>query len=133
MPYLIDSDWVIDLLDDVPAALELLDRLASEGIAMSVITYMEAYQGTERNPDPREAQARLQALAAEVPVLPISLAVAEQYARLRETLQRQNRRVRARALDLLIAATALEHSLTLVTRNTADYDDIPGLRLYQPD
>ena len=32
---------------------------------------------------------------------------------------------------LLIAATAMEHELTLVTRNHAEYDDILGLVLYQ--
>ena len=41
MPYLIDSDWVIDLLEDVPDALALLDRLAPEGIAMSIISYRD--------------------------------------------------------------------------------------------
>jgi len=33
-------------------------------------------------------------------------------------------------LDLLIAATALEHELTIVTRNIEDFNDIPGLVLY---
>jgi tRNA(fMet)-specific endonuclease VapC len=31
--------------------------------------------------------------------------------------------------DLMIAAVALVHNLTLVTHNTADYQTIPGLRL----
>ncbi|MFL5341570.1 MAG: PIN domain-containing protein [Gemmataceae bacterium] len=31
--------------------------------------------------------------------------------------------------DLMIAAVALEHNLTLVTHNTADFQNIPGLRL----
>ncbi len=34
--------------------------------------------------------------------------------------------------DLLIAATALEHDLTLVTRNVRDFEDIEGLRLLNP-
>ena len=123
MAYLIDSDWVIDHLENVPAAVQLLDQLAPAGIAISVITYMEAYQGELRSPDPAAAYAKLQIFAAQVPV-------AERCAQLRETLQRQGRRVRARALDLIVAATALEHSLTLVTRNTHDYRDIPGLVLY---
>lgn len=33
-------------------------------------------------------------------------------------------------MDLFIAATAIEHGLSLVTRNTRDYSDIPGLDLY---
>ena len=34
--------------------------------------------------------------------------------------------------DLFLAATALEHNLTLVTRNTRDFTDIPGLQLLNP-
>ena len=42
MPYLIDTDWVIDHLDDHPEARALLERLAPDGIAISIVTYMEA-------------------------------------------------------------------------------------------
>ena len=42
----------------------------------------------------------------------------------------EQKRVKARALDLINAAIALEHDLTLVTRNVRDYQDIPGLHLY---
>jgi predicted nucleic acid-binding protein len=38
--------------------------------------------------------------------------------------------VKARALDLMNAAIALEHDLILVTRNIEDYKDIPDLKLY---
>ena len=34
--------------------------------------------------------------------------------------------------DAIIAATALEHDLELVTRNTQDFDWIPGLKLWNP-
>lgn len=34
--------------------------------------------------------------------------------------------------DCLIAATALEHRLTLVTRNVADFDDVEELRIVNP-
>ena len=38
--------------------------------------------------------------------------------------------MKSRALDLLNAAIAVEHDLTLVTRNVEDYKDIPDLNLY---
>jgi predicted nucleic acid-binding protein len=52
MPYLIDSHLVIDHLANVPKASKLLEHLAEEGIAISIITYLEAFQGVERNPHP---------------------------------------------------------------------------------
>lgn len=133
MPYLIDSNLVIDHLADVPEASTLLARLATDGIAISIITYMEAFQGVTRSPYPEEAHAKFRAFAKSIPVLPFSFAVAERCARLRETLRSHNKRVNSRALDLIIAATALEYDLTLVTKNTDDFKDIPGLPLSSLD
>jgi predicted nucleic acid-binding protein len=132
MAYLIDSDVVIDHLAEDPATRRLLDRLAADGLTITMITYLEVYQGTLVAPNPAQAQAQLEAFVAGVPIVPFSADVARRCARLRVALQRQGKRVRPRALDLLTAATALEHGLTLVTRNLADYDDIPELVLYQP-
>lgn len=52
------------------------------------------------------------------------------HARIRYDLRRQGRSIRNRALDHIIAATAIEFDLTLVTRNRADYASISGLKLY---
>ena len=46
MSYLVDSDWVIDHLANVPEAVALFDELSDIGrVAISIITYMEVYQG----------------------------------------------------------------------------------------
>ena len=131
MPYLVDTDLVIDHLADIPEAQQLLDKLAPEGIAISIITYMEAYQGVLRSPRPTSARKQFEAFLETVPVLPFSLAGAERCAQVRETLHREGKRVKARALDLMTAAIALEHGLILVTRNVEDYHDIRGLKLYK--
>jgi tRNA(fMet)-specific endonuclease VapC len=131
MPSLLDSDWLIDALAQVPEALALVDRLAEGGIALSVITYMEVYQGVLRSPAPERARQDLDNFLHEIPVLPLTPSIARRCATIREALRGEGRAVRMRALDLLIAATALEHRLTLVTRNLGDYDDIPGLDLYR--
>jgi predicted nucleic acid-binding protein len=132
MPYLVDSNIVIDHLAEIPEASQFLDRFAQGGIVMSIVTYMEAFQGVVRSAHPEEAAEKFHAFADRVLILPFSLAVAERCARLRETLRSQNKRVKPRALDLIIAATALEYGLTLVTKNTEDFKDIPDLTLYQP-
>jgi predicted nucleic acid-binding protein len=133
MPYLIDSDLAIDHLANDPAATLLLQQLASQGLAISAITYMEIYEGVLREPTPAargQAEARVNAFIRAIPVVPISEDIARRCALIRDALRRQNRRVRPRALDLLIAATALEHGLTLVTNNRADYRDVPGITLF---
>jgi predicted nucleic acid-binding protein len=133
MPYLVDSDVVIDHLAAVPEASQFLDQFAQDGIVMSIVTYMEAFQGVFRSEQPEEAAEKFHAFVDKVLILPFSFAVAERCARLRETLRSQNKRVKSRALDLIIAATALEYGLTLVTKNIEDFKDIPDLILYQPE
>ena len=129
MPFLIDTDWVIDYLAGVQTALALLDSRATDGISISVITYMEVYQGVERSPNARRAGIQFDSFLEAVPVLSLSLAVARRCANVRNTLKQQGRRVSSRALDLIIAATAIEAGLTLLTRNVDDYKDIPGLQI----
>lgn len=50
-------------------------------------------------------------------------------AQLRWELRQRGRSVRARALDVMIAATAISHDLILVTNNPSDYRDLPGLQV----
>ena len=51
------------------------------------------------------------------------------YRAIAERDGRVSREADARLSDALIAATALEHRLSLVTRNRADFDKVRGLRL----
>jgi tRNA(fMet)-specific endonuclease VapC len=132
MAHLVDSNVIIDHLGEVTEASQFLDRFAQDGILISIVTYMEAFQGVLRSEQPEEAAEKFHAFIDSVLILPFSFAVAERCARLRETLRSQNKRVNSRALDLIIAATALEYNLTLVTNNTGDFKDIPDLPLSQP-
>ncbi|HLF78735.1 MAG TPA: type II toxin-antitoxin system VapC family toxin, partial [Dehalococcoidia bacterium] len=99
-----------------------------EAMYVSIVTYMEVFQGSLRADDPSRALSELRAFIDVVPILPVTEAVAERCARLREDLLRQGKRPNRLAFDLLIAATALENDLSLVTRNARDYRDISGLR-----
>ena len=69
-------------------------------------------------------------LLQTVPVLPLNRTVAKRTALVRAELRRKGRSVRQRAFDIVIAATALTHNLTLVTRNAADYRAIDALNLH---
>jgi predicted nucleic acid-binding protein len=132
MEYLFDSNLVISYLANDPAITTMVEYLAPQGAAVCIITYMEVYQGTLRGPDPEWAREQFEQFLEVAPILPLSPAVARRCAGVREELRRRGRRSRDRALDLVIAATALEHNLQLVTHNRKDYADIPELALYAP-
>jgi tRNA(fMet)-specific endonuclease VapC len=55
----------------------------------------------------------------------------QRFARVRGELRRAGMIIGD--FDLLIAATALHHKLTVVTRNVRHFQRIPELALYQPD
>jgi predicted nucleic acid-binding protein len=61
MPYLVDSNVVIDHLAAVPDASQFLDRFAQDGIVISIVTYMEAFQGVVRSEQPEEAAKKFHA------------------------------------------------------------------------
>ncbi len=52
MKYLVDSDWVVDYLVGRQAAVALLSTIVEEGIAVSLITYGEIYEGIYYGRDP---------------------------------------------------------------------------------
>jgi tRNA(fMet)-specific endonuclease VapC len=61
----------------------------------------------------------------DVTLLPIDRVVAEVFGQLRAALKSAGNPVPE--LDALIAATALANSLIVVTNNTKDFANIPGL------
>jgi tRNA(fMet)-specific endonuclease VapC len=130
MSFLIDTDWAIDYLTSQPTARATLGALRSQGLALSLISLMELSEGALTSRDPAAAELGLQEFLRGVALIPVDEAVALTAARLRAHLRQHRRPVAHRSLDLLIAATAVAHSLTLLSRNRKDYEDIPDLVLY---
>jgi predicted nucleic acid-binding protein len=68
MTYLVDSDWLADALKGLPDAIRLVTQLASAGIAISLISYGEIYEGIYYGKNPRAAEAVfLQFLSPRLP------------------------------------------------------------------
>jgi tRNA(fMet)-specific endonuclease VapC len=131
MPHLLDSDIVILRLNNDQTIRALMTSVAQQGMSISVVTYMEVLDGLQRTANPIAAEARFERIFQDVPVISFDRAAAQRCALLRDALAQQGKRVRQRSLDLITASVAIEHGLTLVTYNTRDYDDIPGLVLHQ--
>lgn len=99
------------------------------GIALSVISVGEIYQGIIYGKDPDWNELRFVELLAQVTVISPDIAAMRIYATIRGHLRAIGMRVADN--DVLIAATALRHDLTLVTRNRRHFDRIPDLRLHE--
>jgi predicted nucleic acid-binding protein len=91
MPYLIDTDWIIDHLDGVQDAVQLLKELSEEGIAINIVTYMEVYQGIVREPNSSDVLMQFEMFREGISIIPFSLAVARRCANLREYLKKQGK------------------------------------------
>ena len=129
MKYLIDSDYVADYLSARPQATELLATLTKEGTSISLITYGEIYEGIHFGRDPQQTREVFRRFLRFVPVLSLTKPIMQRFAQIRGELRRTGKIIGD--FDILIAATAMQHNLTLLTRNIKDYERIPHLKLFQ--
>jgi tRNA(fMet)-specific endonuclease VapC len=129
--YLIDTDWIIQVLHGNSEATDTLEDLAPQGLAVSLIIYGELYQGAYYARDAARALELLQDVLDGIEILPLTEAIVERFAIVRGQHTR-NQRQQIGDMDLLIAATALEHGLTLVTFTVRDYRMVPGLTPHLP-
>jgi len=121
---LLDTSVIIDL--------EHVDvSLLPRELAVSAITLAELAAGPHATNDPHERAARqdrLQRVEVEFDPLPFDDAAARAYGRVYAAVLGSGRKARGRrAVDLLIAATALGAGLPLFTRNPDDFDGVESL------
>ena len=129
MTYLLDSDWVADYLKGRESAVAIVDSLYSAGLAISIITYAEVYEGIYYGRDRTRYERVFREFLRGVDVLGINQRVARRFAIVRGMLRAQGQLISQ--TDLLIAATALEHDLIMVTRNVRDFGRVPDLQLHR--
>ncbi|MGH2561457.1 MAG: type II toxin-antitoxin system VapC family toxin [Thermomicrobiales bacterium] len=131
MSYLIDTDWLVDFLKGRPAAVRLLGRLAPDGLAISLVTFGEIYEGIRYGQDRAADEMALAAALEWIPIHGLDVEIMRRFAEIRGDLR--NRRQLIGDFDTLIAATALHHDLTIVSRNRDHYKRVPSLRLLPED
>jgi tRNA(fMet)-specific endonuclease VapC len=97
------------------------------GISIASVVLAELYAGAYKHPNTAKLLVLIAELLQEVVVLDFDSSCAEQFGKLQGSLLNQG--VKVPIADLMIASVAIVHDLTLVTNNTADFLNIPGLRL----
>jgi toxin FitB len=108
---------------------------ARDDLAISIVTLSELADGVTTNPDESRRRALTVWLEAEVSdwfrdrILPLTSTIFVDWLRLGRQLRASGRS--RDAADLLIAATARVHKLTLVTRNIRNFAHT-GIIVYDP-
>jgi predicted nucleic acid-binding protein len=122
--YLIDTNIAIYFLDGLlpdptlPFVLAIIDARPN----LSVATHIELLGFRFPNPEKRRV---VEAFVSQSSVFPLSEIIVQQTIAIKQTHK-------IKLGDAIIAATALVHNLTLVTRNVSDFQSIAGLTVENP-
>jgi tRNA(fMet)-specific endonuclease VapC len=110
-----------------PAGLAHRFMQHSGRLWMSSLVLAELYAGAYMLDQPDRVLAGIGELRKDVGLLVYDDNCAEEFGKLRGVLKRRG--VAANPVDLMIASVALANDMTLVTNNTAHFQNVSGLRL----
>jgi predicted nucleic acid-binding protein len=137
MKYLLDTCVVSELVAKQPNAkvLKWIDTVDPDGVYLSVITIGEITKGIEKLPNSKRKQELSDWLENELLVrfqenlIELDVNTLIRWGKL--NAQMESRGETMPAIDSLIAASALECSLTLVTRNVSDFE-VTSVEIFDP-
>lgn len=125
--YLIDTDWIIHYLNGQREIVKRLISLRKEGLAISVISLAELYEGVYYSINPEGDKKALDDFLTGVSILGIEDEICKIFGKERGKLRKL--KIVIGDFDLLIAATCLCYNLTLLTNNTRHFKMVEGLNI----
>jgi tRNA(fMet)-specific endonuclease VapC len=126
--HLLDTNAWIEVLNRPQG--KVASRLAAHkpvDVALCSVALGELLVGAYKSAKPQRNLTLVLQLVHQFRSLTFDDLAADQYARIRATLESQGTPIGP--YDMQIAGIALVHDLTVVTHNTADFQRIPNLRL----
>ena len=118
---ILDTAFILDLLDNLPEAHEKLDELERTGAVLKLPTMvlLELYIGIEAHTGPEEEQ-EIRRILRGVPRVDMDSRIAEQTGRMIGALDPSTDK--RKKGDAVIAATAVVEGEPVVTRNVDDFE-----------
>ena len=116
--YLIDTDWIIDYLNDREPVASRLEELRGEGGGISIISLAELYEDSEN---------KLLGFLSGVTILGIDEGICRTFGKERGKLRKRGLLIGDP--DLFIASSSLYYELPLCTNNRRHYERIEGQRI----
>lgn len=137
MSFLLDTCLLSELpkITPNPGVVDWIHGSDESRLFVSVLTLGELLKGVHRLADGRRKQAIAQWFETDVQerfrtrILPVDVDVCRTWARIGTDAERTGHP--RPAIDSLLAATAVAHGLTLITRNLDDFAHLP-VNLFNP-
>lgn len=125
--YLVDTDWAIDYLNGQDRTRERLEEVEDSGLALSIISLAEVYEGIYYSRDPKGNEKALLDFLQDVTAIGIDEESCRLFGKERGRLRAEGKMTSD--FDLLIGITARRYQLTLLSNNRRHFENIEGLRI----
>ena len=125
--YLIDTDILIYSLKGHAIVKDNLQAHCQDPIFISAVTLMELYYGAYKSQKVESNLVKVKTIESAIEIIPVSHIMVEIFGLLKTKLEGEGARLDD--FDLILAATALSHNLTLVTNNEKHFARIDGLKI----
>ncbi len=126
MNYLLDTNICIHFFRGKFGVIEKIESNRPENCAISEITLAELVFGAENSKNPKKNHRLIEQLTDIVTVLPIYDSIIT-YGKEKARLRKLGTMISD--FDLLIACTAVEKNLILVTENIRDFERVSGIKI----
>lgn len=127
MTHLLDTNSCVEQLRRGPASIVAarLARATPGDVVLCSVVIAELLYGASRSAQLSRNLAQVRTFCSAFASLPFDDRAADQYGEIRSHLHRIGSPIGPN--ELMIAAIARSHGLTLVTHNTAEFSRVPGL------
>lgn len=126
MLYCLDTNTCIDAMKGrAPELAERFGRQSPDDLSVPAMVRAELLLGAMKAKEPVKAARTVEAFLAPYVVLAFDKVAAQHYAAIRHQMEVAGKIIGPN--DLIIAATARAHRLTLVTHNVGEFARVPGL------
>ncbi|WKZ25458.1 MAG: type II toxin-antitoxin system VapC family toxin [bacterium] len=125
--YLIDTNIFVDLLRD---NLDIQNFSVKGDLATCSITLCELYYGAEKTSKPSSSIEGIESLTKDLNlrILDFDENTSKIFAKIKIELEKIGQRLED--FDLMIAATAIQNDMVLVTNNLKHFKRIKGLKIW---
>jgi tRNA(fMet)-specific endonuclease VapC len=125
--YLVDTDWAIDYLNGQDRTRKRLEEIEESGLALSIISLAEVYEGIYYSKDPEGNEKALLDFLQDVTLINIDEEISRLFGKERGRLRAVGKMTSD--FDLLVGITARRYGLTLLTNNRRHFQNIDGLQV----